>query len=246
MPAGVQCTQCIWFALSHLLLLPMQCRRYLDGKNQMLPALAPLSCPACVILLLPPPAPSSCRYLDGKNQMLYPEPRDVFPCDLIHSGQSYPAMELSIATAAWLPCTACNRRLLHTWPHSLLSLVHCPAALPVLPSPLQRSARPSGEAQPAPAEPQAPGWPAHVLMRYATAFCGCSRVCQLLPGQCCGRPCFFVPQQCAPPLFQCAFFPVPSLPPNSLVVSFHDTLRFSLPGAAVACAFVAMSLRCPT
>ncbi|PSC67631.1 cytosolic phosphoglucose isomerase [Micractinium conductrix] len=25
------------------------------------------------------------RYLDGKNQMLYPEPRDVFPCDLIHS-----------------------------------------------------------------------------------------------------------------------------------------------------------------
>ena len=27
------------------------------------------------------------RYLDGKNQMLYPEPRDVFPCDLIHSGE---------------------------------------------------------------------------------------------------------------------------------------------------------------
>ncbi|KAI3431268.1 hypothetical protein D9Q98_004329 [Chlorella vulgaris] len=25
------------------------------------------------------------RYLDGKNQMLYPEPQDIFPCDLIHS-----------------------------------------------------------------------------------------------------------------------------------------------------------------
>jgi glucose-6-phosphate isomerase len=25
------------------------------------------------------------RYLDGKTQQLYPEPRDVFPCDLIHS-----------------------------------------------------------------------------------------------------------------------------------------------------------------
>jgi glucose-6-phosphate isomerase len=25
------------------------------------------------------------RYLDGKAQLLYPEPRDVFPCDLIHS-----------------------------------------------------------------------------------------------------------------------------------------------------------------
>lgn len=31
--------------------------------------------------------PTTCRYLDGKNQMLYPEPRDVFPCDLIHSGE---------------------------------------------------------------------------------------------------------------------------------------------------------------
>lgn len=41
--------------------------------------------------------PLQCRrYLDGKNQMLYPEPRDVFPCDLIHSGQSHPAMELPI------------------------------------------------------------------------------------------------------------------------------------------------------
>jgi glucose-6-phosphate isomerase len=25
------------------------------------------------------------RYLDGKAQLLYPEPHDVFPCDLIHS-----------------------------------------------------------------------------------------------------------------------------------------------------------------
>ena len=25
------------------------------------------------------------RYLGGKAQLLYPEPRDVFPCDLIHS-----------------------------------------------------------------------------------------------------------------------------------------------------------------
>ena len=28
-----------------------------------------------------------CRYLDGKTQMLYPEPRDVFPCDMIQSGE---------------------------------------------------------------------------------------------------------------------------------------------------------------
>ena len=27
------------------------------------------------------------RYLDGKAQLLYPEPRDVFPCDLIHSDE---------------------------------------------------------------------------------------------------------------------------------------------------------------
>jgi glucose-6-phosphate isomerase len=25
------------------------------------------------------------RYLAGKAQLLYPEPRDVFPCDLIHN-----------------------------------------------------------------------------------------------------------------------------------------------------------------
>lgn len=25
------------------------------------------------------------RYLEGKAQLLYPEPRDVFPCDLIHT-----------------------------------------------------------------------------------------------------------------------------------------------------------------
>ena len=34
----------------------------------------------------PPPCPRPCRYLDGKTTMLYPEPRDVFPCNLIHSG----------------------------------------------------------------------------------------------------------------------------------------------------------------
>lgn len=27
----------------------------------------------------------SCRYLDGKDKLLYPEPRDVFPCELIDS-----------------------------------------------------------------------------------------------------------------------------------------------------------------
>ena len=26
-----------------------------------------------------------CRYLQGKAQLLYPEPRDVFPCELIDS-----------------------------------------------------------------------------------------------------------------------------------------------------------------
>ncbi len=25
------------------------------------------------------------RYLDGKHQLLYPEPKDVFPCELIDS-----------------------------------------------------------------------------------------------------------------------------------------------------------------
>jgi hypothetical protein len=25
------------------------------------------------------------RYLDGKNQRLYPEPKDVFPCDILQS-----------------------------------------------------------------------------------------------------------------------------------------------------------------
>lgn len=29
--------------------------------------------------------PIPCRYLEGKAQLLYPEPRDVFPCELIHS-----------------------------------------------------------------------------------------------------------------------------------------------------------------
>ena len=38
-----------------------------------------------------------CRYLDGKDKLLYPEPRDVFPCDLIDSDTcrpptSYPHM----------------------------------------------------------------------------------------------------------------------------------------------------------
>ena len=27
----------------------------------------------------------ACRYLEGKAQLLYPEPRDVFPCELINS-----------------------------------------------------------------------------------------------------------------------------------------------------------------
>ena len=31
-----------------------------------------------------------CRYLDGKDKLLYPEPRDVFPCDLIHSDHCRP------------------------------------------------------------------------------------------------------------------------------------------------------------
>ena len=25
------------------------------------------------------------KYLNGKAQLLYPEPKDVFPCDLIHN-----------------------------------------------------------------------------------------------------------------------------------------------------------------
>ena len=58
--------------------------------------LSPLPTPT--VSLLPTvsplhPPPPSClpswqminRYLDGKAQLLYPEPHDVFPCDLIHS-----------------------------------------------------------------------------------------------------------------------------------------------------------------
>lgn len=35
------------------------------------------------------------RYLDGKAQLLYPEPRDVFPCDLIESDTCRPPTSYS-------------------------------------------------------------------------------------------------------------------------------------------------------
>ena len=66
------------FLRSTLFLAPP---RYLDGKNQTRPSNQFNQSINWFFSLA-----SLRRYLDGKNQMLYPEPRDVFPCDLIHSG----------------------------------------------------------------------------------------------------------------------------------------------------------------
>lgn len=38
----------------------------------------------------PPDSAELSRYLDGKDKLLYPEPRDVFPCDLIDSDHCRP------------------------------------------------------------------------------------------------------------------------------------------------------------
>lgn len=198
--------------------------------------------------------------------MLYPEPRDVFPCDLIHSGEqlwwvppfavcppcathwSELACLRSVArqlrsafpcdlihsdgsSVCALPLCACGfhcfaavlsllcnlqehscapaaLQLQVMWGQCLLHLRPscrslCPPDLPSQPrhppfflSLPQRSARPSGEAQLAQAEPKPPSWPSS------------------------GRaaPVFLSPQQCAPASVPVCFL-LPSLPPPILCCS---------------------------